>query len=321
MASKPFLPILLSTLIAFTSLVSHAAAVADTKSLPFEFLKHLQGCHKGDKLKGVGELKKYLKHFGYLSYNKNQSHANEDDDDDFDDPLESAIRTYQLNYHLNVSGLLDSETASKMMMPRCGVADIINGTTWMESGRKHHRHPHRHHHRRHGPKSLHKVSHYSFFSGNPKWPPSKYHLTYSFLPGFPTAAVNPVANAFETWAANTHFSFSWTRDYINSDILISFYRGDHGDGHPFDGPGGTLAHAFAPQNGLFHYDADERWSIGAVLGAYDLETTALHEIGHLLGLGHSSVEGAIMYPQIFAGETRGLHSDDLEGIRTLYNIV
>ena len=71
------------------------------KSSPFEFLKHLQGCHKGEKVKGIHNLKAYLENFGYLSYNnhsKNHTHTN---DDDFDELLESAIKTYQLNYHFN----------------------------------------------------------------------------------------------------------------------------------------------------------------------------------------------------------------------------
>eukprot|EP00257_Ricinus_communis_P004304 XP_002517411.2 metalloendoproteinase 3-MMP [Ricinus communis] len=311
MASKPF-AIFSVTLILLISLLSSAALAHShsktEKSSAFDFLKHLQGCHKGDNLKGIHDLKKYLENFGYLSY-KNQSHSN---DDDFDDLLEYALKTYQFNYHLNVTGFLDSETVTKMMMPRCGVADIINGTTRMQSSNKN---PHHH-----SSTSFHTVSHYEFFPGNPRWPASKYHLTYGFLPGTPNQAMEPVAKAFQTWAANTHFRFTRVQDYRAADITIGFHRGDHGDGSPFDGRGGTLAHAFAPQDGRFHYDGDEHWAVGATQGAFDVETVALHEIGHLLGLGHSSVEGAIMHPSIQSGATKGLHSDDIQGIRALYNV-
>lgn len=293
-------------------LLSHATSqnIHDKKSSPFEFLKHLQGCHKGEQVKGIHNLKAYLENFGYLSYNhsKNHTHTN---DDDFDGLLESAIKTYQLNYHLNATGTLDAKTISTMMMPRCGVADISNGTNWMRLGKETH-------HQRHG--SLHTVSHYTFFPGNPKWPSSKYHLTYGFLPGTPTTAMSPVARAFQTWAANTHFRFSRAQDHTNADIKVSFQRRDHGDGSPFDGAGGILAHAFAPTDGRFHYDGDEQWSVGAAPNAFDLETVALHEIGHLLGLGHSSVQGAIMWPNISPGVTQGLHRDDINGIKALYNI-
>ncbi|KAJ9135252.1 hypothetical protein P3X46_032460 [Hevea brasiliensis] len=163
-----------------------------------------------------------------------------------------------------------------MMMPRCGMPDIINGTTRMISGKENHHH---------SSTSFHTVSHYSFFPGNPKWPASKYNLTYE-----------------------------------TADITIGFHSGRHGDGSPFDGRGGILAHAFAPQDGRFHYDADEAWTVGATQGAFDLETVALHEIGHLLGLGHSSVEGAIMFSSIPSGVTKGLHRDDIQGIRALYNV-
>ena len=158
-----------------------------------------------------------------------------------------------------------------------------------------------------------------FFQGNPKWPSSKYHLTYGFLHGTPTEAMSPVAKAFETWAANTHFRFSRAQDHTNADIKVSFHRRDHGDGHAFDWAGGILAHAWAPTDGRFHYDADEQWSVGASPGAFDLETIALHEIGHLLGLDHSLVEGAIMWPSIRSGVTQGLHRDDIDGLKALYN--
>ena len=132
--------------------------------------------------------------------------------------------------------------------------------------------------------------------------------------------MSPVAQAFQTWASSTHFTFSQAQDHTNADIKVSFHRWDHRDRHPFDGPGGTLAHAWAPSDGRLHYDADESWSVGATTSTFDLETVALHEIGHVLGLGHSSVEGAIIYLSIFARVTKGLHGDDVQGIKSLYDV-
>ncbi|GMI78432.1 matrix metalloproteinase [Hibiscus trionum] len=246
---------------------------ADSKhgnSSPFDFLRHLQGCHKGDNLRDVNKLKKYLEKFGN--------------------------REAGCRYCIQ-----DDKAAMR------AVADVVNGTSRMRSGRKR------------GSKSVHTVSHYTFLSGEPKWPASKYNLTYAFPPGIRVDAVNPVSRAFQTWAENTQFRFSRTEDYANADITISFESGDHGDGSPFDGPNGALAHAFPPTNGRFHYDADEPWSVAANPGSYHLETVALHEIGHLLGLGHSSIEGAVMYPSIMPGESKGLHGDDIQGINALYN--
>ena len=282
------------------------------KPSPFGFIKDLQGCNKRHKVKGIHKLKKYLEQFGYLSYNshsKNQIRT--DDDDYFDDLLESAIKSYQTNYHLKATGKLDSETVSEMMSSRCGVADIVNGTSWMQSSKKRHDQGHG---------SLHTVSHYQFFPGSPRWPTSNNaHLTYAFLPGTPDEAKIPVSRAFGKWASATSFTFAQTEDHRNANLTISFHSLLHGDWNPFDGPGGTIAHAYAPTDGRFHYDADEEWSVGAVPGALDVETVALHEIGHLLGLGHSSVREAIMFPSISTGVTKGLHRDDIEGIRALYN--
>ncbi|KAH0984772.1 hypothetical protein GBA52_011949 [Prunus armeniaca] len=54
---------------------------------------------------------------------------------------------------------------------------------------------------------------------------------------------------------------------------------------PFDGPQGTAAHAFAPTDGRFHYDADERrglWALCLVVWTWRLWLCM--KLGTFLGL-------------------------------------
>ncbi|KAJ4703021.1 Metalloendoproteinase [Melia azedarach] len=281
-------------LLQFLFLYAFSSALNITrKPSPIEFFKQFQGSQKGDKVKGIHQLKEYLQKLGYVNHNSSGDY--------FDENLESAIKTYQINFNLNPTGTLDLKTESTMAKPRCGVPDLINGTTRMRISSD----------------IFH--SHYALFPGNPKWPVTLDFLTYSFAPGTRDDAKEAVKQALLTWSSVTPFAFTFLEDYEVADIKISFQRGEHGDGIPFDGPGGALAHASAPTTGLLHFDADETWAVGAVPGAADIQTAALHELGHVFGLAHSSVEEAIMYPFMPTGSVkRGLDHDDILGLQTLY---
>lgn len=99
----------------------------------------------------------------------------------------------------------------------------------------------------------------------------------------------PVRVALLLWSNWAPFTFEGSNDYQNADIKISFQRGDHGDGTPFDGPWHTLGHAFSDPYAVVHFNGDVNWVMGTVKGGFDMQTVALHELGHVLGLSHKSL--------------------------------
>ncbi len=100
----------------------------------------------------------------------------------------------------------------------------------------------------------------------------------------------------------------------------------------FDGSGGTLAHGFYPgtvgggnvvgtsYGGDVHMDNGEAWSDGGGAGTFDYYTVMLHELGHSLGLMHSSDTTSVMYAY-YSGMRRTLKADDIAGIQDIYGVV
>lgn len=62
----------------------------------------------------------------------------------------------------------------------------------------------------------------------------------------------------------------------------------------------------------------KKWASNGDKRAYDIQSIALHEFGHTLGLDHSNIPSAIMFPELTLGERKGINEDDIQGIKALY---
>ncbi|KAM6933543.1 matrix metalloproteinase-28 [Xenentodon cancila] len=154
-----------------------------------------------------------------------------------------------------------------------------------------------------------------------KW--YKHHLTYQIVNWPRHLSLGSVRlavhTAFQLWSNVSGLVF---QEALKSpaDIRLAFYEGDHNDGasNAFDGPGGTLAHAFLPRRGEAHFDMAEKWTLNGHKG-HNLFMVTAHEIGHTLGLEHSPVRHALMSPYYRKlGRSLVLSWDDIIAVQQLY---
>ncbi|NBD24092.1 matrixin family metalloprotease [Paenibacillus glycinis] len=249
----------------------------------------------------VAQLQTFLHRFGYLQVESRDDGFKRIQNPSaptapigvFDEATEEAVRSYQQFHALPVTGVLDERTAEEMGKPRCGFPD----------------HP-----------QTAGVS--DFVAQGNKW--DHANITYRIMNFTPDLTQNEVRTAvqqaFAVWAEVVPLTF--TEVTGSADILIRFVSGDHGDGTPFDGAGHVLAHAFYPPPnggdiaGDAHFDEAETWTVNGS-GGFDLVSVMAHEFGHSLGLDHSTVANALMFPT-YHGLQRFLQQDDIDGIQSIY---
>ena len=181
------------------------------------------------------------------------------------------------------------------------------------------------------------------------WAPSlaRWFLTNRSVPGVTvTDAQAALQRAFQTWqdvpTANIEFSFAGLTSVEPSEddnlSVIGFQ--DHPEmdrvlgatSFVYDDTTGVLVEADIFFNSAFEWST----AAGGDNSRFDLESVAVHEIGHFLGLGHSAIgetemlpdggrrvlgSGAVMFPiALGRGSTadRALQPDDIAGVSDLY---
>jgi hypothetical protein len=182
-----------------------------------------------------------------------------------------ALRVFQRFYDLEPTGRADSLTMEVLTQPRCGMAD----------------------------------QRVRFQAKRCAW--GKQELTYTFtntsqdLPALD--ASKAVERAFHTWEGLGMITFREVSVGELADVEVRWTTAAEND---FLLSGDVVAHADYPPGcdqvvssgpkPIHFEDSDHFWADGKVLEAFDIETVALHEIGHILGLDHSPNRNDAMYP-------------------------
>ena len=131
------------------------------------------------------------------------------------------------------------------------------------------------------------------------------------------AASNPVLGSgganFDTTFQGLHTSSGGQNGNVHYELIDT-------------NPGGTLAFTETPISDGWRINYLSAWTWqdgpGTVSSGIDIQGVACHEFGHALGLGHTNVSGATMFPSISGTGVgqRSIEADDIAGVQSIYGV-
>ncbi|XP_064215674.1 matrix metalloproteinase-16-like [Tribolium castaneum] len=238
----------------------------------------------------------FLSKYGYLKPLNNDINSN--NSIRYKENYNEALFNFQEFYNLPATGEINQETLKLIKQSRCGLPDAV-------------------------------LSDYTLHPK--KW--SHFNITWRAHVG-DSHIKSLVRKAFSIWEEFTNLKFTETPRNRYPNIFIAFTARKHKYfihqrecSSDFDGPGNVLAHADFPNDinvTEIHIDNAESWSYSTTVDASYSDSPSLlnviiHELGHTLGLEHSSVNTSIMY-SFYSNSRSKLDQDDIWAIQNLYGI-